>query len=57
MLSEAEKLGCHPRDGVMLATPITTDVEAVRSIIRKRSPDAEELFRTATDFHWSIFMT
>jgi hypothetical protein len=57
MLTEAGKLGCAPLDGLMLATPLTADVEAVRSIIRKRNANAEELFRTAVDFHWSVFVT
>jgi hypothetical protein len=57
MLTEAEKLGCYPLNGMMLATPITADVALVREIISKRNAEAEHLFRTATDFHWSVFVT
>ena len=58
LLDEAAKLGCtYPLAGVMLATPITADVALVREIISKRSADAEQLFRTATDFHWTFFVT
>ena len=57
LLTEAEKLVCHPLTGMMLATPITADVALVREIIAKRSADAEQLFRTATDFHWTFFTT
>ena len=57
LLTEAEKLGCSPLTGMMLATPITADVALVREIISKRSADAEQLFRTATDFHWTVFTT
>ena len=57
LLTEAEKLGCSPLTGLMLATPLTADVALVRDIISKRSADAEQLLRTATDFHWTLFVT
>ena len=58
MLSEAEKLGCtYPVMGLMLATPLVDDVAAVRAIISKRNAEAGHLFATATDFHWSFFVT
>jgi len=58
LLTEAEKLGCtYPLMGIVLATRLVDAVETVRTIIRKREPSAEQLFRTATDFHWTIFGT
>jgi hypothetical protein len=57
MLDVAAEIGCAPLDGLLLATPITADVEAVRDIIRKRNAEAEQLFASATDFHWSLFVT
>jgi hypothetical protein len=56
LLTEAEKLGC-PLAGVMLATPLTADVAAVREIVCKRSAEAEHLLATASDFYWSFFTT
>lgn len=57
LLDEAEKLVCHPLTGVMLATPLTADVAAVRAIVSKRNAEAQRLLREATDFFWAFFVT
>ena len=58
MLTEAEKLGCaYPVMGLVLATRLVDDVEAVRKIVTARIPEAQRLLQEATDFHFSIWAT
>jgi hypothetical protein len=57
MMNEAERLGMECVLPIILVTKLDTGIDIVREIIAKTHPEAQNLWETATNLHYTIFVT
>jgi hypothetical protein len=56
MMDALDKAGVRPIVPIWLSTELSTDVETVRNLLRKNSPEVAALLDTARDYHFTAWL-